>query len=379
MPSTTTDSLIVPEVLADLVETRLGNRVTLMPLATQDNTLQGQPGDTLKFPAFRYIGKADEIAENGEITPTELTSFAVPATVKKYAKAVQITDEARLSGYGDPVGEAANQLAHSIDHAVDDALFTALNGLPIHRVAPITALSADNVAEALTLFGEELEEPAVMLVDPAGFATLRKDDDYIRASDLGQRMIFSGVVGEIWGCQIVVSNKIKADATLSEKRYFIVKPGALRLVNKQGTFLEVQREAKFMRDNIFASKHCAAYLYDDSKVIAASVFSGIQTLPAGDAAAGQIHTAPGNTQGSAFLVIPDHYLAPAPLGFKWVYKLDTNSSFSTTWGTPISGCSYWLSSTTEVAGGTNTYAHFILIDIANKPFKKASVALNKKA
>ena len=377
MPATLTTDLIVPEVIADLVETRLGDRVTLLPLAVQDNTLVGQPGDTLKFPAFRYIGKASEIAENGEITPTALTSFAVPATVKKYAKAVQITDEARLSGYGDPVGEAANQLAHAIDHAVDDALFTALNGLPIHRIAPITALSADNVADALTLFGEELEEPAILLVDPAGFAALRKDDDYIRASDLGQRMIFSGVVGEIWGCQIVVSNKIKADTTLQEKRYFIVKPGALRLVNKQGTFLEVQREPKYMRYNIFASKHCAAYLYDDSKIIAASVFSGVQALNAGGAT--QIRSMYGNTSGSTFLIIPDFFLAPAAMGFKWVYKLDTSASSTATFGTALTGTTDWPGNTTEIAGGSNTYGHLFLVDSANKPYKKADFALYKKA
>lgn len=379
MPATLTTDLIVPEVIADLVETKLGDRVTLLPLAVQDNTLVGQPGDTLKFPAFRYIGKADEIAENGEITPTALTSFAVPATVKKYAKAVQITDEARLSGYGDPIGEAATQLAHSIDHAVDEALFTALNDLPLHRIAPVTSITADNIATALTLFGEELEEPAILLVDPAAFANLRKDLNYIRASDLGQRMIFSGVVGEIWGCQIVVSNKIKTVGSLNEKRHFIVKPGALRLVNKQGTFLEVQREAKYMRDNIYASKHCAAYLYDDSKVIAASIFFGIQTLSAGDASKGEIHTAEGNTQGGSFLVIPERFLAPAALGFKWVYKLDTTASSSATWGTALTGTSNWVDSTTEVAGGSNTYAHFFLVDSANKPYKKADVALNKKA
>ena len=38
MPTTTAASLIVPEVIADLVETKLGDRITLLPLAVQDNT-----------------------------------------------------------------------------------------------------------------------------------------------------------------------------------------------------------------------------------------------------------------------------------------------------------------------------------------------------
>lgn len=267
MATTLTSNLIIPEVIADLIETKLGDRISLLPLASVDNTLAGQPGDTLKFPAFSYIGKADVVAENGQITPVALQASSVSAKVKKYAKAVQITDEARLSGFGDPVGEAATQLAHSIDHAIDDDLFAALSALPAARVKTgITALSANSVADALTLFGEDLDGPKVILVDAAGFAALRKDPGYIRSADLGQRQIYSGVVGEVWGCQIVVSNKIKPVAT--KLKYFIVKPGALRLVNKTGTFLEVQREASHMRDTLYAAKHATTYLYDASKAIA---------------------------------------------------------------------------------------------------------------
>lgn len=373
MPTTTTANLILPEVLADLVETKLGSRVTLLPLAVQDNTLAGQPGDTLNFPAFRYIGKADEIAENGEITPSLLTSFSVPATVKKYAKAVQITDEARLSGYGDPIGEAATQLAHSIDHAVDDALLAQLATAPFNRVRPITALSADGVADALTAFGEDLEGPAVILVDPQGFATLRKDPDYIRSSDLGQRAIFSGIVGEIWGCQILVSNKVKP--ATDGMPYYIVKPGALRLVNKQGTFIEVDREAKFMRDNIYASKHCAAYLYDSSKVVVAKVVTAVQVI-ALPTSLGFSSTAATGTNNTT-LQIPAEYAAP--LGLRWAYVLNTSASLTTTFGTAVAGSTDWVSGETVIAAAANTYAHLVLLDSENKPFAKASLPLVKGA
>ena len=53
------------------------------------------------------------------------------ATVHKYAKAISITDEARLSGFGNPMDEAAKQLARSIDQGVDDELFSVLNGVNI--------------------------------------------------------------------------------------------------------------------------------------------------------------------------------------------------------------------------------------------------------
>ena len=182
-------NLVIPEVIADLVETKLGDNVTLLPLVDQDNTLVGTPGDTLKFPAYTYIGDATVIDENDQIVVGKLQAGTVQATVHKYGKAISITDEARLSGFGDPVGQATKQLARSIDQGVDNELFDALNGVNIARKFVNSTLSADNVADALVLYGEDLTGPKVLLTDAAGFAQLRKDGDYIRASDMGQRMI----------------------------------------------------------------------------------------------------------------------------------------------------------------------------------------------
>ena len=372
MPTTTTANLIIPEVMSDLIDSKLGDRVSLMPLAVQDNTLQGQPGDTLKFPAFRYIGKADEVAENAEISPSLLTSYTVSAQVKKYAKAVQLTDEARLSGVGDPVGEAATQLAHAIDHAVDDALFQQLDGLALGRLSPAAALSADAVADALALFGEDLDGPKAILVDPLGFAALRKDPDYIRASDLGQRAIFSGVVGEIWGCQIVVSNKIKHNSTRQDTRYPILKPGALRLVNKQGTMVEVEREPKFMRDNIFASKHCAAYLYDDSKAAAIIIITGVQAVPAADYGISCVAGDVGKTR----LIIPAEQ---TPLGCYWKYVLNSTPGMSFPYGAPYAGGTEYSSPTAQITAGANTHIHAVLLDSDDCPVKSVSLEIVKGA
>lgn len=368
-------NLVIPEVIADLVETKLGDNVTLLPLVDQDNTLVGTPGDTLKFPAYTYIGDATVINENGQIVVGKLEAGTVQATVHKYGKAIAITDEARLSGHGDPVGQATKQLARSIDQGVDNELFSALNGVNIARKFVNSTLSADNIADALVLYGEDLTGPKVLLTDAAGFAQLRKDGDYIRASDMGQRMITDEVVGEIWGCQIIITNKVKANNTVKEKQHFIVKPGALRLINKRGTLVEVEREAEYQRDNIFATKHCVAYLYDHSKVVAITEFTGLQALAADCGIESVVGTTASN---DTFIVIPDDMAAPT--GYKWVYKLDSSADNIGVFGTQLSGTTDWTSSATEIAASSATKAHVVLVNAADgKPVKTITVTLVKKA
>ena len=376
MPATYTlkANLVIPEVIADLVETKLGDNITLLPLAEQDNTLEGQPGDALKFPAFEYIGAASVVNENNQVVVGNLAAGTKTATVHKYAKAISITDEARLSGFGNPMDEAAKQLARSIDQGVDDELFSVLNGVNINRKFVSSTLWADNIADALVLFGEDLTGPKILLTDAAGFAQLRKDADYIKASDMGQRMINGDVVGEIWGCQILITNKVKTNATVKEKQHFIVKPGALRLVNKRGTLIEVQREPDYMRDNIFASKHCVAYLYDHSKVVAITEFTALQALTAASVG---IESVVGTTAANdTYLVIPDELAAPA--GYKWVYKLDSSATDIGVFGTPIAGTTDWTSSDTEIAAAANTKAHILLVDtVAGAPVKTTTIDLVK--
>lgn len=88
-------------------------------------------GDTVTVPAFNYIGDADDVAEGASVTASQLTASSTTFGIKKAMKAVSLTDEAVLSGYGNPVGEATTQLAKAIASKVDsdamDALTVAYN------------------------------------------------------------------------------------------------------------------------------------------------------------------------------------------------------------------------------------------------------------
>lgn len=368
MSTTLTSNLIIPEVVSGLIDSNLGDGITLLPLAEMDDTLVGQPGDTLKFPVFAYIGKAAVVAENGQIIPGQLTASMKSVTVQKYAKAISISDEARLSGYGDPVGEGSRQLAHALDHAVDDDLFQCLNDMGVARKFVTGEISADTIADALTLFGEDSEGSKVFLTDAKGLATLRKDPDFVGRGDMGEELVMHGAKGEVWGCEIVVSNKVRENAQVKEKNYFIVKPGALRLVNKQGALVEIEREPEFMRDNIYASLHCVPYLYDASKVVALTQFTGLQSLTENAEKLG--FKAVKNAAGLLEITIPEEWSAPA--GYRWAYKINTSPVDDGAFGSAYTTATDF---TGEAIESNGSHCHLLLMDSGNKPVKTLTMAI----
>lgn len=261
-------NMINPEVMADIVRDKLTDLIKFTPLAKVDTTLQGRAGDTVTLPKFAYIGDAADVAEGEAIPMSLLTTSTSKVKVKKAGRGVKLTDEAVLSGYGDPVGETTNQLALSIAAKVDNDCLTALSGIKSNMTVDVSAektIGSHVVADGLVKFGEGLEGEKVLLIAPAQLAQIRKDPDYLKPSEMTQKAIMGGVIGEIWGCQISVSNKIKAAG--SKYTNYIVKPGALAIYLKRGVEIETDRDIDFKLTKITGDEHYAVYLLDESKAV----------------------------------------------------------------------------------------------------------------
>ena len=253
-------SLINPQVMADMIDRKLVNAMKFTPLCKVDDTLVGRPGDTVTLPQYAYIGDAVDVAELINFDISELTASTQEVKVKKVGKGVTISDEAVLSGYGDPVGEIGNQLLTSIASKLDNDVLTALdNATLIHGVVTVTP---DEVNDALIKLGEDFEGEKYLFVSPASYAALRAAGDWVPASEIAAGAVLRGVVGMIYGCYVVITNKI----TTNNKAY-IVKPGAVALFMKRGVLVEDDRNIVNKSTTFTADKHYAAYLYDSSKVV----------------------------------------------------------------------------------------------------------------
>ena len=127
------ENLINPEVMAAMISAELPKKLRARGFMKVDTTLKGNPGNTITIPRYKYIGEAKDLAEGEAGVPVKMETKDYSYTVKKAAKFVSLTDEAVLSGYGDPVGEVARQFRMSIEDKIDSDALTELNKLPDTR------------------------------------------------------------------------------------------------------------------------------------------------------------------------------------------------------------------------------------------------------
>lgn len=257
-------NLFNPQVIADLVHTKLINNIVFAPLAMVDTTLQGRAGDTVTLPYYSYIGRATQVAEGTDIPIKQLTQTTRPVQIVKYGVAAQLTDEAVMSGYGDPLGEAASQIGLSLADAMDNALMGALAG-NTNVYTGGSSFAPTDLPLALAQFGEENDDTKVLVVPPAFYAQLLTSN-WIPASEIAAEVRIRGTVGMAYGCQVIVSNRM-IPGTGATGNLFIVKPGALALFMKRDVMIETDRDILNQSTVLAGSVLAAPYLLDANKAI----------------------------------------------------------------------------------------------------------------
>ena len=200
--------MIDPEVMGDMVSARIPKKLRVAPFAKIDDTLAGVPGDTITVPAYTYIGDAADVAEGGEVAIEKMTTSTRKATIKKAMKGIGLTDEAVLSGYGNPVGEANTQLALSIAAKIDNDCMEVLQSASLSYDGSGSAITYSAVVDALDLFEEEQSTDKVIFVHPRQVTQLRKSSDFLSADQYQAGVMLTGEVGMIAGCRVVPSKKV---------------------------------------------------------------------------------------------------------------------------------------------------------------------------
>lgn len=215
-------NMVDPQVLADMVSGKVEKYIRVTPFAKIDNKLVGNPGSTVTVPYYGHIGDAVVVAEGEEIPVKKLTTSTKEYSIHKIANGITLTDEAVLSGYGDPVGEGAKQLAQSIAQKMDTDAMDELYNADQHFLAS-TKIKYDAIVDGVDVFGEELNSQKIMFVNPSQVSTLRKDTNFISADKYGasNNVVMYGEIGMVANTRIVPSKRV----TKNEEFYYEVTSG----------------------------------------------------------------------------------------------------------------------------------------------------------
>lgn len=262
--------LFNPQVIADLIDTKLTDNIVFAPLALIDNTLAGRAGDTVTLPFYSYIGAASTVSEGYDIPLAKLAQTTTSIAVKKFGKAIQLTDEAVLSGYGDPLGEGTRQIAASIADRIDTELLAALaanSASDQNYAGASTGLVPADIPKALAKFGEDYDGTKVLLTTPDFYAKLL-GENWIPASEIAAEVKVRGAIGMAYGCQVIVSNRLVTAGNM-----YIVKQNTLALFMKRDTLIETDRDILNQSTVVAGSKICAPYLLNPKGMIKLSVGS----------------------------------------------------------------------------------------------------------
>lgn len=273
-------NMIDPEVMGDMINAKVEALCKFTPYAHVDTSLVGVPGDTKTVPSWNYIGDAKDVAEGEEIDLTEMTASTTTFTIKKAMKAVGITEEARLSGLGNPVGQAESQLAKAIAGKVDSDVITAVYSSKVSKDESTGVINYGGIVRAVTAFGDEEDGiEKVMFIHPEQETDLMLDSMFLSADKFESGVAVKGSIGKIAGCWIKKSKKvkkssvnwlnpiIKLEADSADTEYTEDELPAVTIFLKKEIQTDTEWKARSQQTEITSAKYYGVALTNEAKTV----------------------------------------------------------------------------------------------------------------
>ena len=283
MATTYLSDIINPQVMGDMIEAKIPHMLKFTPFAKVDNSLVGVPGDTKTVPSWNFIGAAEDLTEDGEITPKKLTASTVTFTIKCAAQSVGISQKSINSGLGDPGGAAESQLAKSLAVKVDADVLAALLTAEQAYDGSASVIKYAGIVDAVGVLNEEEITDKVLFVHPSQVTALRKDSEFIDKNKYGNDVMVSGEIGMIAGCRIVptlqvvkndsgnyVCPLVKLEPASTDTEYTEGELPAVTIFLKEDTQVDHEWFPKRQVHDITAAKYYGAALTNASKVVLAT-------------------------------------------------------------------------------------------------------------
>lgn len=255
---------IAPEVFGDLTQAAFTGKVKVLgsTAVLEDNTLVGQPGETISFPKWGALSDLDDLTIGVPMTPVELEQTKSQATIKEAGKAVKINDRDKLTmlgGVGAAENEAIRQFGVLAARKIDGDLITeAISAAPGARTvtasAGQTTLSWARLVSLFAKFGDEFDaaEFAGIYINSAQMADVFQDATFIETAKIGDNSVVRrGVIGTLGGIPVQISDRITAKTVLA------IKERSLGALYKRRPLVESDRDILARQDVYATNVHYA--------------------------------------------------------------------------------------------------------------------------
>lgn len=258
MATTFSTDLYAPEVWANLAQEQFKKKAIIVnsPAVLTDDTLVGEPGDTINFPKWMLMTDMVDLAETDVLVPEKLTQKNSQATIKEAGKAAEWTDKAKLVGIGNVQDEAIRQFGILSARKVDADLIAAAtatiaagttyaDGTTATASNPLTLTATGgftwaNIVKAGLLFGDEWDpaEFAGIYINSAAAEIMLNDEKFIQAAQGAgtNSLINGGLIGTKNGLQFFYTNRLAANKAL------LLKRNSLGLFYKRRPIVEQDRD-----------------------------------------------------------------------------------------------------------------------------------------
>lgn len=283
MATTLSTDLYRPEVWRDLAQTAFKGRaiVATSPAVVVDDSLVGEPGDTVNFPKWMNLSDMEDLAETDVLVPEKLRQSNSQATIKEAGKAAEWSDKAKLTGIGNIQDEAIRQFGVLAARKVDADLIAAAtatiaggityaDGTPAVASNPLAltatgGLTWANIVKAGLLFGDEFDPAdfAGLYINSAASEQMLNDEKFIQAAQTsgGNSLISGGLLGTKNGLRIFQTNRLAAGKAL------LLKNNSLGLMYKRRPVVEQDRDILARTTVVATTMHYAVKRLNDEGVV----------------------------------------------------------------------------------------------------------------
>lgn len=289
MAQTISTDMYRPDVWEDIAQAEFNGKTKVAgsPAVLVDDTLAGQPGETVEFPKWMALTDLDDLSEGTAMTPEKLSQSSSKATIKEAGKAVEITDKAKLTGIGNAQDEAIRQFGELAARKVDGDLITVAtatvsggityaDGSTATDSAPLNftvtgstdlTLGWSALVDAMGEAGDDFEpdEWSGLYIRSEQQGQLMKDDAFIHASEVSAggpgSVVGRGFFGQIGGLPVYVTNRLTANTAT------ILKRNSLGLMYKRRPVVEQDRDILARSTVVTTNLHYAVKRLNDKGVI----------------------------------------------------------------------------------------------------------------